>query len=77
MIRKIAILLIKIYQVLLSPFLGYRCRFYPSCSLYGQIAIEKHGVLKGGWLLTKRILKCHPWYRGKNYDPVPEKESTK
>lgn len=72
MIKKIVILIIKIYQKLISPFLGDRCRFYPSCSLYAQIAIERYGFFYGGWLTIKRLLRCHPWYRGDSYDPVPE-----
>jgi len=72
MIKKTIILLIKIYQRLVSPFFGYRCRFYPNCSLYAQIAVERYGVFYGGWLAFKRILKCHPLYRGESYDPVPE-----
>lgn len=73
MIKGILLIAIKIYRLLISPFLGERCRFYPSCSLYAQMAIEHHGVIKGGWLIIKRICKCHPWYRkGDGYDPVPE-----
>ncbi len=73
MIKNIVLFFIKGYRVLISPFLGENCRFYPSCSLYGAIAIERYGVLYGAWLLIKRILKCHPWYQGEGYDPVPEK----
>lgn len=64
------IFLIKVYQVTLSPFLGGRCRYSPSCSHYGIEAIQKHGPFKGGWLALKRILSCHPW-GGSGYDPVP------
>ena len=52
--------------------MGEKCRFYPSCSLYAQIAVEHHGILSGAWLIAKRLCKCHPWYRGDSYDPVPE-----
>lgn len=70
--RKIIILLITIYRYLISPFLGNCCRFYPSCSEYTQIAIERFGVAKGCFLGTKRIVCCHPWHTG-GYDPVPQK----
>lgn len=69
--KKSIILFIKLYRSLISPFLGNHCRFYPSCSLYTQIAIERYGVLRGLWLSLKRLLKCHPWYKD-GYDPVPE-----
>lgn len=71
-IKAIPVGLIKIYQKFISPFLGSNCRFTPSCSLYGQQAIEQHGFFYGSWLLFKRLLKCHPWYKGKVDDPVPE-----
>jgi hypothetical protein len=70
--KKILLLLIKSYRYLISPLLGERCRLYPSCSLYAQIAIERYGMLCGIWLVIKRLCKCHPWYRGDGYDPVPE-----
>jgi putative membrane protein insertion efficiency factor len=69
--KKAAIIAIKTYRTLISPFLGNNCRFYPSCSLYTQIAIERHGVCYGLWLSLKRLLKCHPWHQD-GYDPVPE-----
>ncbi len=64
------LLLIKIYQYLLSPMLGASCRFTPTCSQYGVEAIQKHGPFKGGWLTLKRIGKCHPW-GSHGHDPVP------
>lgn len=70
LIGSILLLLIKVYQVTLSPFLGNSCRYTPSCSSYTAEAIQKHGALKGGWLGIKRILSCHPW-GGSGYDPVP------
>ncbi len=68
---KIALLLIKIYQSCISPFLSPRCRFYPSCSNYCYEAIEKFGVIKGLFLGFKRVFKCHPFHEG-GYDPLPE-----
>jgi putative membrane protein insertion efficiency factor len=64
------ILLIKIYQVLISPLFPPSCRFIPTCSQYSLEALKKYGILKGGWLSIKRILRCHPW-GGNGYDPVP------
>ena len=68
--KKILIVLIRLYQLCVSPFFGRCCRFAPSCSEYAQEALEKHGLLKGIWLILKRLLKCGPWNRG-GYDPVP------
>lgn len=67
---KFLILLIRIYQVTLSPFIGRSCRYTPTCSNYGIEAIQKYGAVKGGWLTLKRILSCNPW-GGSGYDPVP------
>ena len=64
------ILLIRIYQVTLSPWFGKSCRYTPTCSNYGIEAIRKYGFFKGGWLTFKRILSCNPW-GGSGYDPVP------
>jgi uncharacterized protein len=68
--RKFLILLIRIYQYTLSPFIGQSCRYQPTCSAYGVEALKKHGALKGGWLTIKRLASCHPW-GGSGYDPVP------
>jgi hypothetical protein len=64
------ILLIKIYQWVISPWLGSKCRYTPTCSHYAAEAFKKHGVLKGMWLSLRRISRCHPW-GGSGYDPVP------
>lgn len=64
------ILLIKGYQLLISPLLPSTCRYNPTCSHYSLEALQKHGLLKGGWLAIKRIGSCHPWGRS-GYDPVP------
>jgi putative membrane protein insertion efficiency factor len=60
------------YQLLLSPWFGSRCRFYPSCSCYTHTAIERYGALRGSWLGLRRLLRCHPFNEG-GYDPVPDK----
>lgn len=64
------IVLIKLYQWIISPILGPKCRFTPSCSQYTLEALKKYGVFKGTWLGIKRISRCHPW-GGHGYDPVP------
>ncbi|HOK60576.1 MAG: membrane protein insertion efficiency factor YidD [Tenuifilum sp.] len=66
----IPILLIKIYQIFLSPYLPNSCRFTPTCSAYSVEALKKHGFFKGLWLSVRRISRCHPW-GGHGYDPVP------
>ena len=62
--------LIRIYKYVISPFLGRRCRFFPSCSEYAAEAVGKYGALKGAYLGLKRISRCHPWNPG-GFDPVP------
>jgi uncharacterized protein len=62
--------LIRAYQLCLSPLLGPRCRFYPSCSQYALEAVRAHGSLRGSWLSLRRLSRCHPWHAG-GYDPVP------
>ncbi|MCF6217307.1 MAG: membrane protein insertion efficiency factor YidD [Gammaproteobacteria bacterium] len=69
--RKILILFIRGYQLLISPLLGDNCRFYPSCSHYAKEAIEVHGGVKGLWLTIRRLLRCHPFNPG-GFDPVPD-----
>jgi len=68
------VLLIKIYQKLISPALGQRCRFYPSCSHYCIDALNEHGMVHGLWLGIKRICKCHPLHPG-GFDPVPKRKN--
>jgi putative membrane protein insertion efficiency factor len=64
------LLLVRFYQVAISPFTPASCRFVPTCSSYTIEALQKHGIFKGGWLSLKRIFSCHPWGRT-GYDPVP------
>lgn len=66
-------ILIRFYQSAVSPFLPAACRYQPTCSSYTFEALQKHGLIYGGFLGIKRILSCHPW-GGKGYDPVPEKK---
>ncbi|WP_083452247.1 membrane protein insertion efficiency factor YidD [Candidatus Burkholderia verschuerenii] len=67
---RLLVMLIRGYQLGISPLLGHRCRFYPSCSQYAIEALQIHGACKGGWLSLRRIARCHPLHPG-GYDPVP------
>lgn len=64
------IFLIRGYRYCLSPLLGHHCRFYPSCSCYSEMAFRQFGIIQGGVLTIRRILRCHPWHPG-GYDPLP------
>ena len=68
--KRILIIMVRGYQIFISPLLGAHCRFTPTCSAYFIEAVEKYGPLKGSWLGIKRILRCHPGNPG-GYDPVP------
>jgi len=70
MMRNLFRLLIRGYQLLVSPLLGPSCRFHPSCSHYAIEAIDTHGTARGLWLSARRIVRCHPWCAG-GHDPVP------
>ena len=70
--RRLLSLLIRAYQLLLSPLLGSNCRFYPSCSEYAHEAVLRHGALRGLWLACRRLARCHPWHPG-GYDPLPSR----
>ncbi len=78
MLKKILIfpfiVLVRFYQVAISPYTPNSCRYSPTCSHYTVEALQKHGLFKGGWLSIKRITSCNPW-GGSGYDPVPEKKS--
>jgi putative membrane protein insertion efficiency factor len=69
-VRAVAVLPIRAYQIVVSPWLGRACRFEPSCSQYTVEAIESRGVVRGAWLGVRRIARCHP-FGGHGYDPVP------
>lgn len=61
---------VRAYRLVLSPWMGFHCRYQPTCSAYALEALEKHGGLKGGWLMLRRLARCHP-LGGQGYDPVP------
>ena len=69
--KRLLLRLIDFYRRGISPTTPPSCRFIPTCSAYAYEAINKYGVIKGGWLAVKRILRCHPFYKGDPYDPVP------
>ncbi|NDA61386.1 MAG: membrane protein insertion efficiency factor YidD [Chitinophagia bacterium] len=65
------IVLIRFYQYVISPAMGPKCRYTPTCSHYAVTALQRHGIFKGGWLAIKRISSCRPG-GGEGYDPVPD-----
>ena len=68
--KSIALAMLRFYKRFISPLLPSACRFEPTCSVYMYQAVDKHGVIKGGWMGIKRIGRCHPFHPG-GYDPVP------
>lgn len=68
--KKIVLALIRFYQRFISPALPPSCRYTPTCSHYAYTAIERYGLVRGGWMGIKRVLRCNPWHPG-GYDPVP------
>lgn len=67
---RVVVVTIRGYQRIISPFFGRRCRFYPSCSEYAATAVTRYGALRGSWLATRRLARCHPWHPG-GVDLVP------
>ena len=70
LLAKPLIWLVRVYQLVISPFLAPSCRFHPTCSHYAVEALRRHGAVKGLWLALRRIARCHPWHPG-GHDPVP------
>jgi putative membrane protein insertion efficiency factor len=73
---QLLVLFVRSYQLFISPMLGPRCRFHPTCSQYAIESLRTHGALKGTWLTLKRLGRCHPLHRG-GYDPVPPSHAHK
>ncbi|WP_119630992.1 membrane protein insertion efficiency factor YidD [Methylocaldum marinum] len=69
--QAVLVFLIKLYQYLISPWVGQHCRFHPTCSSYALTAIRRFGSVRGSYLAVRRLLRCHPWHKG-GIDPVPE-----
>ena len=72
--KTLLIWIVRAYRLVLSPMLGQKCRFYPSCSSYAIEALQTHGALRGSWLAAHRLCRCGPW-GGAGFDPVPPKLS--
>ena len=68
--RNLCVAILRLYRAVISPLYGDVCRYYPSCSSYALQAIQRYGVVRGIWMGTKRIARCHPW-GGHGHDPVP------
>lgn len=64
---------IRAYRLIFSPWVGFNCRYHPTCSIYALEALDKYGALKGGWLALRRIFRCNP-FAGSGYDPVPKRD---
>ncbi|WER46013.1 membrane protein insertion efficiency factor YidD [Cupriavidus sp. WKF15] len=72
--KRILLALLRIYKIALSPYLGSRCRFWPTCSDYARDAVIRHGAARGSWMAACRLCRCHPFAQG-GYDPVPGAEA--
>jgi len=73
LLRALLISLVRGYQLIFRPILGSNCRFTPSCSAYALAAVREYGAVRGGYLATRRILRCNPWHPGGD-DPVPPRD---
>lgn len=73
--RNIVVGFLHVYRAVISPLYGDVCRYYPSCSAYGLRSVQEHGVVKGGWLTARRLVRCHPWAAGGVDDP-PVRENS-
>ena len=73
---RLALFLLRVYKKTISPLWGPACRFSPTCSEYAAGAIRTHGLLKGTWFASRRLLRCHPFHPG-GYDPVPRQEESR
>ncbi len=69
--RRFVLRVIRLYRYALSPWLGQRCRFYPTCSEYAMTSIERFGTPRGAWMTLRRVARCHPLHAG-GFDPVPD-----
>lgn len=72
-VTAVLLALIRLYRLAISPWLGPRCRFEPTCSSYAAEAVERFGPLRGSWLAVRRVARCHPW-GASGYDPLPEEK---
>ncbi len=72
--KTVVLAALRFYKAAVSPMLPPACRYTPTCSEYAMEAVERYGVIRGGWLATRRLFSCHPWSRG-GYDPVPERRA--
>ena len=73
--RLVLIALLRVYQTVISPMTGPTCRYYPSCSHYALVAVQRHGAVRGTWLAGRRLLRCHPWAAGGVDDVPPTRHS--
>lgn len=73
---RFGVMVVRLYQATLGPFLGGHCRYQPTCSHYAIDALRSHGLLRGMWLTGRRLLRCHPW-GGVGYDPVPPRRTAR
>ncbi len=76
MCKNAILLILRFYRYCISPMLGPHCRYYPSCSAYASEAVERFGLVRGGWLGLRRLSRCHPWCAG-GVDPVPDLQPNK